>query len=223
MTFSDFFKDSALKHFSGSISPSDVLISLLLAGAIGFFILFIYKSTFAGVMYSNTFANSIFLATMITTLIILPITSNMALSLGMVGALSVVRFRTAVKDAIDTMFLFWAIAVGICLGARFWQLAVIGSLAIAVLFVALTLLKIKVTMPYLLVLHYSSASSALIRRALNECGKMKMKSKTIKNNVVELTIELRLKDEQETITDKFTNIEGVYDVTLLSYQGDIIS
>ncbi len=208
---------------SNSLSPLNVIITLLLACAIGLFIFFIYRKTFSGVMYSRNFGLSLVMITMITSLIILPITSNLTLSLGMVGALSIVRFRTAVKDAMDTMFMFWGIAVGICLGARFWVVAIIGSLGIGLLMVLLTMLKFRTALPYLLVLHFDTAASGQVRALLSKLPGHKLKSRTVRGNSVEMTVEMRLRAEESGFVDKFLMIEGVYDASLISYQGDIIS
>lgn len=208
---------------SNTLSPLNVIVTLLLACAIGLFIFFIYRKTFSGVMYSRNFGLSLVMITMITSLIILPITSNLTLSLGMVGALSIVRFRTAVKDAMDTMFMFWGIAVGICLGARFWAVAIIGSLGIGLLMVLLTMIKFRTALPYLLVLHFDSEASGSVRALLAKLPGHKLKSRTVRGNSVEMTVEMRLRAEEAGFVDKFLMIDGVYDASLISYQGDIIS
>ena len=208
---------------SGTLSPLSVLLTLVLACAVGLFIFFIYKKTFSGVMYSRNFGLSLIMVTMITALIIMPITSNLTLSLGMVGALSIVRFRTAVKDAMDTMFMFWGIAAGICMGAKFYAVGVIGSLAIGLLMVLLCVIKIKSAMPYLLVLHFDNSASPTIKAMLSKLPTHKLKSRSVKAGTVEITVEVRLRSEDAGFVDKFTQVPGVYDASLISYQGDIIS
>ena len=200
-----------------------MLVTLLLALAIGLFIYFIYRKTFSGVLYSRNFGLSLVMVTLVTSLIILPITSNLTLSLGMVGALSIVRFRTAVKDAMDTMYMFWGIAVGICLGARFWAVAAIGSLGIGLIMILLTSIKLKSALPYLLVLHYENDSSQQVRALLSKVPGHKLKSKTLRGTTVEMTVEMRLRNEEAAFVDKFMMIDGMYDASLISYQGDIIS
>ena len=137
MTFQDIFKKSFLESSSGAsfldnlsgVSILDMVIALVLSFGIGVFIFLVYKKTFSGVMYSSSFGVSLITMTMITTMLILAVTSNVVLSLGMVGALSIVRFRTAIKEPLDIAFLFWAIAAGIVLAAGLIPLAVLGSVA----------------------------------------------------------------------------------------------
>lgn len=219
----DVIKKSVLEQFTGALNPVHVLISLGLSFLLGLFILFIYRKTFAGVLYSRSFGISLIMVTMITTLIILPISSNIVLSLGMVGALSIVRFRTAVKDAMDTMFLFLGIAVGICVGANFWGVAVIGVIIIGLVLVIMSLVRTKGALPYLLVIHYHDQVSPEVRKMLGSLPKYKLKSKVLRNETVEMTVELRLGEDEDMIVDKFLSINGVYDASLLSYQGEMIS
>ena len=132
MTFSDIFKSSFLENIT-SVSPLDMVLAMVLAFALGVFIFLIYKKTYSGVMYSSSFGVTLVALTMITTFVILAVTSNVVLSLGMVGALSIVRFRTAIKEPLDIAFLFWSIAVGIVLAAGMIPLAVFGSLIIGII------------------------------------------------------------------------------------------
>lgn len=134
MTFNDIFKSSFLENVT-SVSIFDMLIAMILAFAIGMFIFLVYKKTYQGVMYSSSFGVTLVALTMITTLVILAVTSNVVLSLGMVGALSIVRFRTAIKEPLDIAFLFWSIAVGIVLAAGIIPLAVFGSIIIGVILI----------------------------------------------------------------------------------------
>lgn len=220
---SDVIKKSVASQFSGVLNPLHVLLTLVIAFGLGLFILFIYRKTFSGVLYSRSFGLSIVLVTMITALIILPISSNIVLSLGMVGALSIVRFRTAVKDPMDTMFLFWGIAAGLCSGASFWGVAIIGSLFIGLVMVLLTTMKFKMAMPYLLVLHYREEASNDVRKMLPMLPKHRLKSKVLRSNSIEMTLEVRLDAGQEKMLDQLMDIPGVNDVSLLSYQGELIS
>ena len=223
VSFGDIINQTVADQFSNTLSPLNVLVTLLLALAIGLFIYFIYRKTFSGVLYSRNFGLSLVMVTLVTSLIILPITSNLTLSLGMVGALSIVRFRTAVKDAMDTMYMFWGIAVGICLGARFWAVAAIGSLGIGLIMILLTSIKLKSALPYLLVLHYENDSSQQVRALLSKVPGHKLKSKTLRGTTVEMTVEMRLRNEEAAFVDKFMMIDGMYDASLISYQGDNIS
>lgn len=221
LSFNDIIKKGVLDQVN-QLSPTKVIIALLLAFAIGLFILFIYKKTFAGVLYSRSYGLSLVMVTLVTTLVMLPITSNVALSLGMVGALSIVRFRTAVKDAMDTMFMFWGIAIGVCLAGNFWQVALIGSLIIGLVMVLLTSLKLKSSMPYLLVVHFHDAANPEVRRQLSRI-KTKIKSKTLRGNTVELSLEVRIRPGEDAIVNELMRVEGVYDASLLSYHGEVVS
>ena len=223
VSFGDIINQTVADQFSNTLSPLNVLVTLLLALAIGLFIYFIYRKTFSGVLYSRNFGLSLVMVTLVTSLIILPITSNLTLSLGMVGALSIVRFRTAVKDAMDTMYMFWGIAAGIALGARFYVVAVVGSLIIGLIMVVVSVIKIKGTMPYLLVLHFDASASGSIRSLVGRLPSHKLKSRTVRGDVVEMTVELRIREEEAGFVDRFLQIDGVYDASLISYQGDAIS
>ena len=157
MNFSDIFKSSFIENIA-SVSMLDMAIAMALAFLIGIFIFFVYKKTFSGVMYSSSFGVTLVALTMITTLVILAVTSNVVLSLGMVGALSIVRFRTAIKEPLDIAFLFWAIAVGIVLAAGMIPLAVIGSIVIGVVLLVFVNRKSHFN-PYLIVINCDSHAS----------------------------------------------------------------
>ena len=150
MTFNDLFKSSFLQSIT-SFSALDMVIAMCLAFALGTFIYTVYKKTYTGVMYSAGFGVSLLGLTLVTTLIILAVTSNIILSLGMVGALSIVRFRTAIKEPLDIVFLFWAIAAGIVLGAGLLPLAVLGSLFIGIILVVFVNKK-SVDSPFILII-----------------------------------------------------------------------
>lgn len=220
---SSIIKDSIATQFTGVLNPIQVLITLAISFALGLFILFIYRKTFIGVLYSRSFAVSLVMITMITSLIILPITSNLILSLGMVGALSIVRFRTAVKDPMDTMFLFWGIAAGLCTGASYWGVACIGSIFIGFVMILMNVVKINKTLPYLLVIHYEEEAEKQIKELLPTIEKYNLKSKTIRGKQTELTIEIQIKNNDDSIVEKFSAISGVKNTSLLKYQGDLIS
>lgn len=209
--------------FSITLNPLQVIASLVIALLVGLFIFFIYKKTFGGVMYSRNFNLSLIMLTMVTSLMLMLINNSLALSMGMVGALSIIRFRTAVKDPIDTVFMFWAVGEGIAVGTKYYDIAVIAALVIGVIMVALTVFKGKVSMPYLLILHYHEGAGQQVRQMVKQLPNARMKSKTAQRDGIELTMELRLKENETGFVEKFLRVEGVYDATLTSHQGDIIS
>lgn len=218
-------KSSVLEGFrnSGDVSWTLVLLTLAISFVLGLLIYFIYKRTFAGVVYQRTFGLSLVMLTMVTSVVILTISSNLMLSLGMVGALSIVRFRTAVKDPLDTVYMFWAIATGIVVGAKLWIPALIASAAMSILMVVLSLFKNKKHMPYLLVIRFEEAAKADVQNLLRKFPQGKLKSKTVSRGVIELTLEMSIQDAEISLMDRFGSIPGVYDASLVSYSGDIVS
>lgn len=222
MTFQDIFKSSFLENVTAA-SLLDMAIALALAFAVGVFIFFVYKKTYKGVMYSSTFGVTLIALTMIATLVILAVTSNVVLSLGMVGALSIVRFRTAIKDPIDTAFMFWAVGEGLALGVGFFDAAIIGGVVIGIFVLLLSAFKVRSAMPYLLVLHYSEAANGPIKQMIKQLPGARIRSKTAQRDGIELTLELRLRDNETGFVEKFLRVEGVYDASLISYQGDLVS
>ena len=198
-----------------------VLLTLAIAFLIGIFIFFIYKRTFSGVMYSKNFGSSLIMLCLVTAMMILPITSNIVLSLGMVGALSIVRFRTAVKDPMDTVFMFWAIAAGVTLGAKQYTPALIGSLVIGGLMLLTSLFKQKKTMPYLLVIRFEEYARAEVQNILRRMPQGNIKSKVVNRDYIELTIEMRLTGQDMQSVEKLGLVEGVLDASVIAYNGDI--
>ena len=190
---------------------------------IGMYIFAIYRKTFSGVMYSKNFGVSLVMLAMITSFIILPITSNLTLSLGMVGALSIVRFRTAVKDPIDTVYMFWSIAVGIALGAKFFLPAILASAVIGVLMLLLSGMRFRSTMPYLLVLRFNENATNNVYGLLKRLPESQLKSKTVGSAGVEMTLEIRLRESDLQVVERFLEIPGVYDASIISYGGDIVA
>ena len=209
--------------FTLSMSPLRVLITLLLALAVGGFICFIYKRTFGGVMYSRNFNLSLIVLTMVTSLMLMLINNSLALSMGMVGALSIIRFRTAIKDPMDTVFMFWSVGEGIALGTKFYDIAVISAIVIGVVLAAMGAFKFKGTRPYILIIHYDEAASAQIKQMIKQLPSPRLKSKTVQRDGIELTMELRLKDNETGFVEKFLRVDGAYDAALISHQGDIVS
>ncbi len=223
MTFSDVFKSSFLSNIN-SFSILDVLLALGLSFVLGLFIFLIYKKTYQGVMYSDSFGVSLIAMSMITSLVIIAVTSNVVLSLGMVGALSIVRFRTAIKEPMDIAFLFWAIAVGIVLGAGLLPLAIIGSVIIGIIIVVFSTRKIGDT-PYILVVNceneeIENTANTLIKE---EAKKSVLKSKAVNKLGIELTYEVRIKDDNTGFVNRVSACEGVTNAVLVSYNGEYMS
>ncbi|MBR4165828.1 MAG: DUF4956 domain-containing protein [Lachnospiraceae bacterium] len=220
MSFQDIFKSSFLENVA-AISILDMLLALVLSFGLGVFIFFIYKKTYAGVMYSSSFGVTLIALTMITTLVILAVTSNVVLSLGMVGALSIVRFRAAIKEPLDIAFLFWAIAGGIVLAAGMIPLAIIGSLIIGVILLVFANHK-DTSNPYIVVLRcggHESEQRALeyLKKQVKRCT---VKSKTVQKGLTELNLEIRLKDDDTDFVNALADLPGVESAVLVSYNGD---
>ncbi len=220
MTFNDIFKSSFLEK-AAEFSFLDVGLAMALSFAVGLFIFFVYKKTFAGVMYSASFGVSIMAMTLITTLIILAVTSNIILSLGMVGALSIVRFRTAVKEPLDIAFLFWAISAGIVIGAGLIPLAVIGSVFIGLVLLIFVNKKSSDT-PYIIVLSLSDdkAEQDALVMIKDKTKKHLVKAKTVFHSGIELTVEVRLKEMSAQVVNELMAVKGVNNAVLVSYNGE---
>lgn len=223
MSFNDIFKSSYLENVS-AIDIPDMIIALVLAFLVGLLIYVVYQKTYRGVMYSASFGVTLVALTMITTVVILAVTSNAVLSLGMVGALSIVRFRTAIKEPLDIAFLFWAIAAGIVLAAGMIPLAVIGSIVIGAVLILFVNRK-TYTRPYIVVLRCENdASEAAATEYLKEnVEKYSVKSKTVQQGLIELNIEVRLKDEETGFVNSMASMKGVLSAVLVSYNGDYMS
>ena len=219
-TFSDIFKSSFLENVA-SVSLVDMLITMALAFGMGVFIFFVYKKTYSGVMYSASFGATLVALTMITSMTILAVTSNVVLSLGMVGALSIVRFRTAIKEPMDIAFLFWSIAAGIVLAAGMIPLAVFGSVVIGVVLLFFVNRK-AVSNPFIAVV--SCADAEAEKRAVQFLGehveKASVKSKTAQSGNIEFTCEVRLKGDDTAFITALSEMEGVNSAVLVSYNGD---
>ena len=223
MSFSDVFKSSFLSNIN-AFSTVDVLLALGIAFVLGLFIFLIYKKTYQGVMYSDSFGVSLISMSMITCLVIIAVTSNVVLSLGMVGALSIVRFRTAIKEPMDIAFLFWAIAVGIVLGAGLLPLAIIGSVIVGIIILVFSTRKLGDT-PYILVVSCENeeAEKEVGEFIKEEAKKSLLKSKSVNKLGVELTYEVRIKEENTGFVNKISDVQGVSNATLVSYNGEYMS
>ena len=220
MTFSDIFKSSFLENIT-SVSILDMVLALLLAFGIGLFIFLVYKKTYQGVMYSSGFGTTLVALTMITTVVILAVTSNVVLSLGMVGALSIVRFRAAIKEPLDIAFLFWAIAVGIVLAAGMIPLAAIGSVMIGVILLVFVNKKAYCN-PYIIVLSCENSTSE--KKAVDflqgKVQKCVVKSKTAEKGNIELNLEIRMKNDDTDFINVLSEMNGIRSAVLVSYNGE---
>jgi len=229
ISFGDIFKSKFLDTFTENASETfniyTILFSFLVALILGVFIFFVYKYTFGGVMYSRSFNGSLFGLTIITTFVILAVTSNVVLSLGMVGALSIVRFRTAIKDPMDLVFLFWAIGAGIVTGAQIYSLAIIGSLIIgAVIF--LTSQRISLDSPYLAIINceIQTSEGACIEIIKKHAKKARLKSKIVTaGKGTELIYEIRCQGDSTDFINELSKIEGVQNASLVSYNGEFLN
>ena len=223
MTFNDIFKSSFLENVS-SVTFLDMALTLILAFGVGLFIFLVYKKTYRGVMYSSSFGVTLIALTMITGMTILAVTSNVVLSLGMVGALSIVRFRTAIKEPLDIAFLFWAIAAGIVLAAGLIPLAVIGSVVIGIILLVFVNRKSH-SDPYILVLQCldqisETSAVAFVEENSDRCV---VKSKAVRPGSVELNLEIRLKNGDTAFINQLSAMTGVDSAVLVSYNGDYMS
>ncbi|WP_173336850.1 DUF4956 domain-containing protein [uncultured Ruminococcus sp.] len=220
MSFNDVFKSNFIDNVT-SVSILDMAIALVLAFGLGMFIFLVYKKTYSGVMYSASFGTTLVALTMITTVVILAVTSNVVLSLGMVGALSIVRFRTAIKEPLDIAFLFWSIAVGIVLAAGMIPLAVFGSIMIGIILLVFVNRKSSKN-PYIIVIRCDGHDSEVKAKSFldGKAERCVVKSKTAQKGSVELNMEIRLKDDNTDFVNELADMPGVNSAVLVSYNGD---
>jgi len=202
------------------LEPVRVSITLAVTFTIGLLIFFVYRKTYDGVVYNRSYNISLIVVALVTSLIIMSIMSSIALSLGMVGALTIVRFRTAIKDPMDIAFMFWAIAVGIATGAGFYSTAIVGSLIIGVVLLAFSRIRLSGNSHYLLVLNYDSESSELVQQRLLSLPHHRLKSKTVTKEGVELTLEVRMADDEVSIVEEMLHVRGVTNASLIDYPKD---
>ncbi len=223
MTFNDIFKSNFLENVT-TFSFLDMCIAMAFAFVVGLFVFLIYKKTFSGVMYSTGFALSLVALSMVTTLVILAVTSNVVLSLGMVGALSIVRFRTAIKEPMEIVFLFWAIAAGIVIGAGMIPLAILGSAVIGIMILVFANRKVR-DVPYILVLHCADETTeqAAMELVDQNVAKHVVKSKTVSGSGIEVSIEVRTKDPSTAFVNRLCAIKGMENAVLVSYNGEYMS
>lgn len=220
MTFSDIFKSSFLENVT-AISVFDMILTVVLSFGIGLFIFLVYKKTYRGVMYSAGFGTTLIALTMITSTVILAVTSNVVLSLGMVGALSIVRFRTAIKDPLDIAFLFWSIASGIILAAGMIPLAIIGSVCIGIILLVFVN-KRSNTHPYMVVLNCTDHGAEVKAKEFlaKNVTKFTIKSKSAVKGAIELNIEVRLKEDDTDFINIISEMPGINSAVIVSYNGD---
>ena len=223
MSFQDVFKSSFLENVT-EFSVLDTMAGMVFALVIGLFIFVIYKKTFTGVMYSTGFAMTLVGLALVTTLVIMAVTSNVVLSLGMVGALSIVRFRAAIKEPVEIVYLFWSIAAGIVIGAGMIPLAVIGSGIIGCILYLFSNRKIHEN-PYILIVSCGDETAERTAMALakEETARFAVKSKTVTGAGIELTAEIRMRDGETAFINKLGAVQGVSSATLVSYNGEYIA
>ena len=222
MSFQDIFTSSFLQRVDAVPLP-DMAIALVLACLLGLFVVFVYRRTYTGVMYSTSFGATLVALTLITTLVILAVSSNVLLSLGMVGALSIVRFRTPVKEPLDIVYLFWCIAIGIVLAAGLIPLALLGSAFIGLVMLLFSARR-NVDRPYLLVMRASGEDVAAEAERLvrAQARVASLKSKSVMPGSIELDFEVRLDREDSSLVSALADMEGISDVALVSYNGDYL-
>lgn len=210
------------EFISLDVNPMRVLVTLGIALIVGIVIFVVYRLTFAGVMYSRTFNVSLVMLTLVTTLMLMLITDKLALSLGMVGALSIIRFRTAVKDPIDTVFMFWAVGEGVAIGAGSSIVALIAAGFIGIVMILMKVIKVSYSEPYLLIIHYDETASESVKTFIEKLPKHRLKSKTARPRGIEVVVEVRLREKQTGFVDKIVRINGVHDAALVTHRGDIV-
>lgn len=222
MSFKDMLKTSILNQFETGISNAQVALALGFALLIALYLFFVYRFFMKKTLYNMNFGIAIVGMTVVTTAIILTIQSNIVLSLGMVGALSIIRYRTAVKDPMDLFFLFWSVAGGIMCGAKQYGLAVILTLILTVVVFLLSHLP-SMKAPYVMVINGSKEGlEDTVEEILNEyCGYFKIKSRSITDDNEKMIVELKTSKEKDLIK-KVSELKNVK-VSLLTYEGDIMA
>lgn len=215
----DFLKETFLDEFQTTMAADRIASALLVSFFVSIFILILYRATYQGIAFSRSFALSLPLLAMVTSVIIMTVTTNLALSLGMVGALSIVRFRTAVKDPCDTVFMFWAISAGIMAGAGLVYIALITNLSLGALYAAYFILSKKLhrSTAYLLVIRYQNEKREDVEMALGNLKKQKIRSKTVSQGSTELCIEIKMTPETIALVDSLSALEGVLSAAAVSY------
>ena len=216
----DIIKKSVVEQFDTSLDIKDVMLSLLVAFLISLLIAYVYKKSFTGIVYSRSTVLTIMLLSMATSMIIRTINSNLSLSLGMVGALSIVRFRTAIKDPVDTAFMFWAVTAGIMSGTGLYLISIAGSLGIAVIYYTAYLAGVKTKKQYLLIVSYDNKLTVKVDETLGKIKKKQLKSKSLSGNMTEATYQVVYNKELDKVMEDLKNTVKVKSVNLVSYTND---
>ncbi len=217
MTFSDIFKKSFLEE-AGSLTANHVILSMLSAFLCGMIVYTVYRNFYKGVLYNNNFNILLVMTSLVTCFMVIVITSNVVLSLGMVGALSIVRFRSAVKDPLDVGFLFWTVAIGVTCGAGLYLISIMGTAFIA--FIYILLVKVRnCRHQYLLIVKYHNSAAEAVQNELSALKKV-LKNKTAGKNSTEVTYEIRLSGEDTSFITALSTVEGVSNAVLVEFSGD---
>ena len=222
LSVTDIVKGSIVDTFTeqfAALTPLSVVVALVMGFLVGLIIALVYRRSYRGVLYSPSFAMTLVMMTLITTPVVMCIKSNIALSMGMVGALSIVRFRTAVKDPMDTAYMFWALTMGILLGAGLYVIALVVVLGISVFVLLMTFVKVPSATSYLLVLHCDDSAMQAVQGVLARIKYRRMRSKTVTQNGTEMTVEVRISERQDLV-GQLLGIQGVYDATLVACQSE---
>lgn len=218
MSINDVLKNSFVSSYTGD-DLGQILLSLVVSIIMGAVIYLIYRQFFTGVVFSRSFAVTLVGMTILTCMVTLAISTNIVISLGMVGALSIVRYRTAIKDPMDLLYIFWAITTGITVGAGMYLLAMVAAVVMIALFYIFYRNQ-QAGKVYITVIHYHHDETE--EKILQSFGKMKyfLKAKTVRKGLIELSVEVFCKDENLSFTDKIQALEDVDDVTLIQYNGE---
>lgn len=222
MGFRDILKKSFLESYNlADITTTDILMAMLMACLIGFYIFVVYRIVTRKAFYSKSFSISLVVLAMITAAIILTIQSSVVVSLGMVGALSIVRFRTAVKDPMDLVFLFWSIGVGIICGVGLFELAILTTVCVSLVIAVLELFP-TVRLPMLLIINTSEkdGEKPIVETIRNYTKSYKVKSRNITNQGLDMIVELRVKKECEKLIQEIQALNGVVSASLLLHEGE---
>lgn len=208
---------------SDQITLMMVIATLFVSFVLGIFIYFIYKRSYLGVLFQKSYGVALIMITMVSSVLIMVLSSNITLSLGTIGSLAIVRFRTAVKDPMDTVFMFWALAAGVITGAQLYTVAIIASVVLGIFMIILSMVRSRSNMPYIMVLKFQDEAKADVQEILRRFPQGKLKNKTVSRGVIEMTIEMSVGDKEIALMDRFADIPGVYDAALISYTGDIVA
>ena len=223
LTFRDILTSSTLSTFGTPLTVSDIIIAIFFSFVTGLFIFYIYKKTYSGILYSKNFNIALIMSTMVAAVVMMAIGGNLALSLGMVGALSIIRFRAPVKDSKDLTFLFWAITVGIVNGIRFYKLSIVSSLMIGAVLVALSK-KLVISKPYVIILKYLNIDQNKVNSILRRyCSKFEVRNTTIDDSgIAEKTIEVKLKDKDtDLLLNGLKEVKGVKKIMIFHHTGEL--